>query len=207
MALEFLGTNYGGWLLDMDLVPQGSTVISAGVGEDISFDLELIKRKECKIVGIDPTPKSHRYIESASLPHNFILIKKALDNTNDSVIKLFKNNNPLHVSESILGSHGSVNNFDYYLTETVNLQNLFDAYNNISVIKMDIEGSEYKVIESLVTVPDSVRQLCVEFHHFCSAKTLDDTKAAIQILKNLGFTKYAEKPSTKSLNELTLWRP
>jgi hypothetical protein len=47
MAIELLGTDYGGWLIDLDLIPRGSTIISAGVGEDISFDLEqCIKKME-----------------------------------------------------------------------------------------------------------------------------------------------------------------
>ena len=30
---ELVGTQYGGWCVSLDLIPEGSTVISAGVGE------------------------------------------------------------------------------------------------------------------------------------------------------------------------------
>jgi len=206
VAIEYIGTDYGGWLLDLDLVSVGSTIISAGVGEDISFDLGLIERRACKVIGIDPTIKSHNYIESMSLPGDFVLIKKALGTTSGSIIKFFKNKNPHHVSESILSTHNSVNNFDYYLAETIDMQSLFDTYKNISVIKMDIEGSEYEVLKSLNTIPDSVRQICVEFHHFCTDKTTEDTREIIDILGNHGFVNYTEKPSSKPLAELTFWK-
>ena len=43
--MQYLGTEYGGWLVDLDLIPERSTIVSAGIGEDISFDLELIRQK------------------------------------------------------------------------------------------------------------------------------------------------------------------
>ena len=69
--VTMLGTDYGGWIVDLDMIPQGSTVISAGVGEDISFDLELINRYSCRVIGIDPTPKSHKFIQSQEELKNF----------------------------------------------------------------------------------------------------------------------------------------
>jgi hypothetical protein len=53
--LTRLGSNWGGHYLDMELIPDRSLVISAGLSYDISFDEELIDRKCCYIIGIDPT--------------------------------------------------------------------------------------------------------------------------------------------------------
>ena len=72
--LNYIGGDYGGWFISPDLVPQGSTVISAGIGEDITFDQHLINLKSCSIVGIDPTPKSHDFIDRQSV-EGFHLIK------------------------------------------------------------------------------------------------------------------------------------
>ena len=206
MAFNLIGTEYGGWMIDADVIPERSTIISAGVGEDISFDLFLMNEKKCKIVGIDPTPKSHSFIESQQDLKNFQLIKKALHSKNNDLIKLYKNKNPNHVSESILPTHASVLGFDSYFSETISLEKIFEDFENISIIKMDIEGSEYEVIESLKNIPESVRQFCIEFHHFCTNKTIEDTKSMIQIMNNLGFENYVEKPSNKPLNEITFWR-
>ena len=38
---NYMGSDYGGWSLSPDLIPESSTIISAGVGEDITFDLHL----------------------------------------------------------------------------------------------------------------------------------------------------------------------
>ena len=149
MAFNLVGTEYGGWMIDMDLIPEGSTIVSAGVGEDISFDRVLIKEKKCKVIGIDPTLKSHVFIDNQRDLENYTLIKKALDSAHDDVIRLYKNRIPRHVSESVLTSHHSVSAFESYYTDTINLSSIFKTYSDISVIKMDIEGSEYKVIDAL----------------------------------------------------------
>jgi len=206
MGFELAGTEYGGWMIDVDLIPRGSTIISAGIGEDISFDLFLIKERECKIIGIDPTPKSHVFIEEQKNLHNFDLIKKALHSNNDNLITLYKNKNKAHVSESVLPTHHAVYEFDSHFSMTVSLESLFESYPNVSLVKMDIEGSEYQVIKNLKIIPSSVKQFCVEFHHFCTDKTIKDTLDMIKILSRLGFEKYVEKPSTKEINELTFWR-
>jgi len=206
MAFDLVGTNYGGWMIDIDLIPHQSVIISAGVGEDISFDLQLIKMRNCKIIGIDPTLKSHRFIENRKNLDNFKLIKGALHPADGDVIKIYKTKRSDYVSESILPDHQSVNNFDSYFSETISLNKIFEEYEEISVIKMDIEGSEYGVIQALKYIPDSVKQFCVEFHHFCTSKTIEDTKEMIKMLAELGFKNYVEKPSTQHLNELTFWR-
>ena len=129
MNFKIIGTQYGGWALDTNYVPDNSVIISAGVGEDISFDLFLMNNKNCKVVGIDPTPKSHAYIESRDDLANFVLVKKALHSIDDDLIKIYKNKTPNHVSESILQSHSSILNFDSY-TNMEFCPNIFSSYLN-----------------------------------------------------------------------------
>ena len=205
MGFKLYGTQYGGWIVDLDLIPKGSTIISAGIGEDISFDLQLIKRRQCNIVGIDPTPKSHRFIQSQTKLHNFQLIKKALFAKNNNTTTIFKNKISDYVSESILPSHESVDDSDSYVCKTISLDALFKIYVDVSVLKLDIEGSEYNVLLNLVEIPKTVKQLCVEFHHFCCDKTIADTLKVIRHLKTLGFKHFLEKPATGKLQELTFY--
>jgi FkbM family methyltransferase len=206
--MQYLGTEYGGWLVDLNLIPERSTIISAGIGEDISFDLELIDKKRCNIIGIDPTVKSHRFIEGQKTLTNFLLLKKALDSESGKQITMYKNSNPTHVSESILSNHSSVKKEESYLAETVSLQEIFKIYDDISLIKMDIEGSEYNVLNNLKNIPDSVRQLCIEFHHFCTSYSIEDTNNIISNLKALGFNHYHKNSphSPYPMAELTFVR-
>jgi hypothetical protein len=53
------GTQYGGWFIPNDIsLNENSIIYSAGVGEDISFDLMLQDKYNCNILLIDPTERS-----------------------------------------------------------------------------------------------------------------------------------------------------
>jgi len=196
---ELVGTQYGGWCVSLDLIPENSTVISAGVGEDISFDKEIIRLKNCSVIGVDPTEKSAKYIRE-NPQENFQFIQKALSHTNEK-IKIYKNHNPEWVSESILRSHNMVSD-DYYEAESTTLEELLKRYPDVSLIKMDIEGSEYDLIDNLTDL--KTPQVCVEFHHFCSEKTWEDTKRCILKMGEVGYKRFLEKPnSQQKYSELT----
>jgi hypothetical protein len=51
-----IGNEIAGWWIDLGLITEKSTIYSFGLGSDISFELELIKKKGCIIHGFDPTP-------------------------------------------------------------------------------------------------------------------------------------------------------
>ena len=206
MAFELCGTQYGGFLVDFSLVEEGSTIISAGVGEDISFDIELINKKNCNVIGIDPTPKSHVFVENFPNLKNYKLIKSALHTIDGEIIQMYKNKRDDHVSESILPTHAAVKEYDSYYSDTISLQTLFEQNKNISILKMDVEGAEYEVLGQLEKIPETIKQICLEFHHFCTDKSIEDTKQIIQKMKDFGFDNLIENPSGKSLAELTLWR-
>lgn len=192
--ITYLGTDYGGWNVDLDLIPEGSTVVCAGIGEDISFDLELIKRKGCRVVGIDPTEKSKEFMKWNMPRKKYIFLNQALSNENDVELIMYRNMNPEHASDSIYGEHRSVSDL-HYIVKTINLPAIYDRFDDISLIKMDIEGTEYEIIPN-ITIPDSVKQICVEFHHFCcSHKTVHDTRRCVDHICSLGFQVSSENNS------------
>lgn len=59
----------------------------------------------------------------------------------------------------------------------------------VDVLKMDIEGAEYSVIEQIVNdgLAKRIGVILVEFHHWMSAFKLDDTRKAIEQLADVGF--------------------
>jgi len=184
LNMQVIGSEYGGWAVDLDLIPSGSTVISAGVGEDISFDLGLVSLKNCKVIGIDPTEKARKYVEQ-NKNENLSFLQKALYSQSNEKIRIYESSNPDWVSESITPSHNTVNPSDFYEAQTIGLQELLERHRDISVLKMDIEGAEYDVLNSIDKL--DIPQICVEFHHFCTAFTVDDTDRCIEHLKDMGY--------------------
>lgn len=181
MNLKFLGTEYGGWSVDLNSIKNGDFIIDAGLGEDISLLQELNKYFNLNIIGVDPTEKSHRYVESLNL-NNFKLYKKAIAKNGIHHIDFYKNSNPTYVSESYYEDHSSVGQ-DSYRVDCISFKELIKKYNP-SFIKMDIEGAEYDVLEECI----GVKQICVEFHHHCmSSKNLTDTISVLKKMINNGY--------------------
>lgn len=59
-----LGSDYGGWIVPDGLFDDKTVLLSCGVGEDISFDVEFARAFQSKIVFVDPTPRSLEYLDS-----------------------------------------------------------------------------------------------------------------------------------------------
>ena len=83
----------GGKLVALDLISPGSTIISGGIGNDIAFEREMIRRKGVMVVGIDPTDSAQAYVEaqfqrSALLRTHFFHLRKALYK-DDTVLIMF----------------------------------------------------------------------------------------------------------------------
>ena len=187
MNIVYLGTDYGGWSVDIDSIDDGSTIIDAGLGEDISFLERLSSLRNVNIIGVDPTEKSHKYVSSRSLS-NLSLVKSAIAPKGIDKVTLFKNTNPSHVSESYCSEHGSVGS-EAYQSDAVSFSSLISRYSP-TLVKMDIEGAEYDVLEECI----GVKQICVEFHHHCiKNKTFEDTLRQIKKLESAGYTQIACK--------------
>ena len=67
----YLGSSYGGMTICPVGLNAGSVVYSFGIGQDISFDLEIIKRYGAQVIAFDPTPKSLKWLERQELPREF----------------------------------------------------------------------------------------------------------------------------------------
>ncbi len=184
LNVQVVGSKYGRCAVALDLIPFGSTVISAGVGEDISADLELINLKGCNVIGIDPTVKAKRYIQRNKNEH-FHFMQKALAPEGDGTIRVYKNRNPAHVSDSITPHHHAVSPGEFYESQAVSVQDLLHRYNNVSFLKMDIEGAEYPVLNSVCKL--NIPQIYVAFHGSITNHTISDTIRCIERLTKMGY--------------------
>jgi FkbM family methyltransferase len=185
MNIQHLGSQYGGWVIDINSIKDGDTIICGGIGEDISFEEELMKHKNINVIEVDPTEKSHIFIkEKIKIYPNITLLKCAIEKDGIKSVKLHKNKKKEYVSESVFIDHSSVNGYDdSYITEVISLKKLIKQYNP-SYVKIDIEGSEYNVYEELYGVP----QISIEFHHHCIlSKSLSDTHQVLKFFTDNGY--------------------
>ena len=54
----YIGSDYGGWSFLDNKNLENKFIISAGLGEDASFDIELVNMYNCKVIVVDPTPRA-----------------------------------------------------------------------------------------------------------------------------------------------------
>ncbi|MCD4753849.1 MAG: FkbM family methyltransferase [Anaerolineaceae bacterium] len=160
---ETIGNDYGGFPIVTTTLSKESIVYSFGIGEDISFDVGLIEQFGCRIIGFDPTPKSYSWITKKKLPDNFSFHTFGLSDSN-GIKKFYAPLNPSHISYSLKAENHS-NSFINVEFRSLTSIMKSNGHTHIDVIKMDIEGSEYSVLPSILRKKVAVDQYCVEFHH------------------------------------------
>ncbi len=65
------------------------------------------------------------------------------------------------------------------------------GHSRIDLLKMDIEGAEYEVLEGLLVSPVKPRQLLIEFHHRFPGIGLKKTVNIIKHLQEVGYKIFA----------------
>lgn len=161
---QWYGNGYGGFYVDPTLIPDQAIVYSFGIGEDISFDKAIISKHGCKVYGFDPTPKSINYVKNNETPEAFYFHPYGIGEKTEMVtFHLPKNKD--HVSGSVydhklVDEHNSVEVLLKEFNEIVSEM----GHDHIDVLKMDIEGSEYVVMEGILKSGIPIKQILVETH-------------------------------------------
>ena len=65
------GNEYGGFYVCSEFIDSQSIVYSFGIGEDVSFDEDVMAKHHCEVWGFDPTPKSIRWVQAQTLSPSF----------------------------------------------------------------------------------------------------------------------------------------
>lgn len=162
-AWERLGTEYGGYAVCPDGLGSGSIVYSFGVGEDISFDLELISKWGAEVFAFDPTPRSIAWVRSQELPPGFHFYGYGVSN-GDGAIPLYTHEDPTFVSCSMLRHSRTTDKAVVAEVRRVSTIQKMLSHARIDVLKLDIEGAEYCVIKDVLASGVDVGQILVEFH-------------------------------------------
>jgi FkbM family methyltransferase len=193
---ERLGTRYGGWWVDARVVGPQPLLIDCGLGEDISFPVAFLQRfADARVIGVDPNPRSLEYCR-ARCPSGMEILANAFWTTAGETIgfhlprgqdKLPKGADG--VSGSLDSSHEYVEGGERIETLTVDLDSLLARAGraDCDVLKLDIEGAEYALLDALVANGRirAARQVLVEFHHGVTGHSPADTQ---RIVSRLGAT-------------------
>jgi FkbM family methyltransferase len=184
---ETIGTNYGSHTLLRDSLDARSIVYSFGVGEDASFDLGLIERYGCQVHAFDPTERSIAWAR-ANVDHLLWKFHPVGIAATDGEAEFTSPADKTHVSffrapDENTRSHESVR-LTVRSLPTI-MREL--AHERIDLLKMDIEGFEYEVLQSMLATAIRPAQIAVEFHHRMYGYTPAATNDAVLMLRQSGY--------------------
>jgi FkbM family methyltransferase len=215
-----IGTPYGGWIVPENQLNDQSVCYLVGAGEDVSFDIGLTAKYGCPAHIFDPTPRAIQHVEQlkanlltgaktacATSPDGFYPIYPPELSAQlhmhpygiwneDTVLRFFSPPNAAYVSHSIVNLQQSEHFIEVPVkTLKTVMQEL--GHTRINLLKIDIEGAEYQVIESIIQDKIDIETLCIEFdesaaNHF-DGKYISRIENALKSLINIGFTIIAKE--------------
>jgi FkbM family methyltransferase len=188
--LEEIGSDYGGWVIPTSLLKPDSICYCIGCGEDISFDLGVIDSFGCDVYGFDPTPRAIIHIKKVAGQNQKYHFYDVGVWDKEDTLRFFAPRNPNHVSHSIV----NLQKTDQYITVNVKrLTRIMEelGHQKIDLLKLDIEGAEYKVIESIIEDDIDIKVICIEYDECFNpldAKYKDRIRESVKSLIKYGYS-------------------
>tara|TARA_X000001036_G_scaffold424191_1_gene448975 strand:- start:239 stop:1051 length:813 start_codon:yes stop_codon:yes gene_type:complete len=162
-----LGRNHdGGYIVDSTVINKCNTLITFGLGPDWSFELDAIKRnKNIKIYMYDYSVSSAPYVKDViKYFRRFLTFRSNYESVSNRLRYLkeyqdfFKIKNVTFFKEKIA--------FPVKEKIDVDIDKVFSRIPSEEkvILKSDIEGSEYEVIDQILNYSDRIEMLIFEFH-------------------------------------------
>ncbi len=183
-------------------VKLGDTVLD--IGANIGYYTLIFAKlvgEHGKVFAFEPDPNKFALLKKNVEMNgytNVVLVPKAVSNEN-KIAKLYlcKQNQAMHRVYNSVFCNDSIN------IELLKLDDYFQQYSdNISFIKIDIEGNEYAAIEGMLNLLHKNRKvkLLTEFSPAVSLENKIDSKDYIKILVDLGFNIYSVDENIELVN-------
>ena len=170
-----------------DLIPQNPVVYSFGVGDEISYELAMISDFNAEVFAFDPTPKVINWVKENVKEPKFNFHPYGLSDVNCTE-KFFIPKDQKRVSGSIVVRRGLTE--DHFIE--VPMKNLITIMNElghekIDVLKIDIQGSEFKALPQILESEINFSQLTIAMYNTYFKDGREKVKTSLALLKNKGY--------------------
>ena len=176
----------GGYVIDKRVIDNTDIIITCGLNDDWEFEKDFInKNKNSRIEAYDHTVDSKFWLKR--LKKDLISFLKLKKNTPNKILDIFKYLGYLsffrgknkHYIKKIVSQKEDEN-------KQVTLSEAIGNNNNI-LLKIDIEGDEFKILSEINENIDRINLLIIEFHNLCLPQNLKQVENFIEntVLKNI----------------------
>jgi FkbM family methyltransferase len=193
----------GGWWFHPDALEEGSIVWSLGIGEDVDFDLALIRRFDLRVDAFDPTPSTIEWLAERDMPAGFHFHPWAVT-AEDGVVEMYprvkRDGSKSRVMYTMVADGASPD--DAIVVPALCVTSILArlGHKRIDLLKMDIEGAEYDVLDNLLQATVKPVQLLVEFHHRFAGIGLARTVEMIARLRDSGYRIFAVSETGREIS-------
>ena len=152
----------GGYIIDKRVIKKSDTIITCGLNDDWEFEKDFLKfNKDCKVIAYDHTVNKEFWNKRFKknlinfLKLKKLNLKKVLDIFKHYEYRsFFKNKNNHHIKKVVLNEKNR---------SEISIKNILSNQKNI-ILKVDIEGDEYKILKTINTEYKKINLLIIEFH-------------------------------------------
>jgi FkbM family methyltransferase len=183
--LEQLGSEYGGYFIDVTILPPAPVIYSLGIGEDISFELALMKKGSFSVHAFDPTPKVRTWLDSQNMPDSFHFHPVGIANV-DGNVDFYLPPSPDFISHSMIAAKQYSGKSIQVPMARLSTAMRQLGHKRVDLLKMDVEGAEYGILADIVKQQVDVTQIAVEFHHRLSGVGVQRTRDVLADLHDYG---------------------
>ena len=182
------------WWVCLDLLAERRVVYSFGVGEDIGFELEVIRCKQVEVFAFDPTPNTVAWMGRQQFPdtiQNHLHFHPWGVSDRDGTCLMYPRIRKDGAESSVMftmvpdqapgaaGVEVPVKTLGSIMREL--------GHAHIDILKLDIEGAEYAVLESVLASSIRPTQILLEFHHRFPHIGSQRTLETVAALRNAGY--------------------
>lgn len=161
-SLERFGDQCG-WNIDPNLLNPDSIVLCAGAGHDISFEKQLISKVRCKVMLLDPSPTGIKTVVQEKLPSEMLEFRTIALSETDGTLRFRA---PEDADEgSFYETNDNASAANEWPSRSLSSLAIEQRWPRIDLLKIDIEGSEYGVLNEIISKKVEAGQICVEFHY------------------------------------------
>lgn len=158
-------------------IDTSGVVVDAGANVGF-FTLYAKEKGARRVYSIEPDPMPFFYLEkNFEKDSSIILINKAMNHTSESLNFDVSLDGSVGSTSSV---HSKMQNAFSITVESITVENILSVESEINLLKLDIEGSEFDVIDNISDEHfKRINQLFIEFHY--------SPKPIVDKLKSIGY--------------------